>query len=213
MPAYIAGQTKGVQPGILGFFIGAEASPATRKVITTVTRTTNVVTVTTSATHLFALGEIVEIRGVTGMTTASPNGLWAIATIPSGTTFTFAQTASDDALGVGGTAEAPTIEAVYASAAITQVIALPQGDNNAPQGRSIVWSHFYNVAPTAVTLSLEGAMSDGVTTGLWKQIDSDNTAAGNVKVVTGVQYRLIRLRVTALTIGSGAGQIAKLQLA
>ena len=65
-----------------------------------VSRATNVVTVTTTAVHGFAVGQYVVIAGVTD---ASFNGTFAIATTPAANTFTYAQTAANATSG-GGTA-------------------------------------------------------------------------------------------------------------
>jgi hypothetical protein len=61
-------------------------------VITTVARTTNVVTITTSAVHGYAVGHTVTVAATTN---TSLNGTFTIATVPTTTTFTYAQTASN----------------------------------------------------------------------------------------------------------------------
>jgi len=53
--------------------------------------TSNVATITTSATHGFKVGQSVVITGVD----ATFNGTYTIASTPSGTTFTYAKTAAD----------------------------------------------------------------------------------------------------------------------
>lgn len=60
--------------------------------ISSIQRTSNVVTVTTDKAHGYANGRSVTISGVS---TASFNGTFTITSVPSTTTFTFAQTASD----------------------------------------------------------------------------------------------------------------------
>ncbi|MGH9814593.1 MAG: beta strand repeat-containing protein [Candidatus Acidiferrales bacterium] len=62
-------------------------------------RTSNVVTITTTAAHGFAVGQFVTIQGVTD---SSFLGTFAIASVPSPTTFTYAQNGSDASSG-GGT--------------------------------------------------------------------------------------------------------------
>lgn len=54
--------------------------------------TSNVATITTSATHGFAAGQVVNI---TSGAVVVVNGTWTIASTPSGTTFTFAVTNAD----------------------------------------------------------------------------------------------------------------------
>lgn len=74
--------------------------------ITTASRTSNVVTITTAAAHGFPVGMSVLISGVTD---TSFNGTFTIASVPSSTTFTYAQTAAD-ASSSGGTAALPVAD-------------------------------------------------------------------------------------------------------
>ncbi len=78
-------------------------------------RKTNVVTITTTAAHGFTVGQSVTIAGVSD---TSFNGTFAIASVPSSSTFTYAQTGPDASSG-GGTAasvsNAVTIKAVSAA--------------------------------------------------------------------------------------------------
>ena len=69
--------------------------------ISTAVRSSNVVTITTSTPHSFIVGVDVVISGVTD---SSFNGTFAVASVPSSTTFTFSQTAAN-ASSSGGTAE------------------------------------------------------------------------------------------------------------
>lgn len=62
--------------------------------ITTATRASNVVTVTTSDDHGLTAGEFVSVFDTSGFTT-SIDGRWEVASVPTSTTFTFAQTAAD----------------------------------------------------------------------------------------------------------------------
>ena len=73
-----------------GFYgnIGAGVS----RNITTVERTSNVVTITTSVTHGYSAGQSVTVAAVTN---TSLNGTFTIASVPTTTTFTYAQTAAD----------------------------------------------------------------------------------------------------------------------
>jgi len=63
-------------------------------------RSSNTVTITTTAAHSFVIGQSVAIAGVTD---TSFNGTFTIATVPSTTTFTYAQTGPNATSG-GGTA-------------------------------------------------------------------------------------------------------------
>jgi hypothetical protein len=62
------------------------------RTITTVARTSNVVTITTSADHGYSIGDSVTIAAVTN---TSLNGTFIIASVPTTTTFTYAQTGTN----------------------------------------------------------------------------------------------------------------------
>src|SRR5438445_5490 len=62
-------------------------------------RASNTVTITTTATHSLVVGQAVVISGVTD---ASFNSTFSIATVPSSTTFTYSQTGANATSG-GGT--------------------------------------------------------------------------------------------------------------
>lgn len=77
------------------FTSGAAASgdfAISNAVITTVARTSNVVTITTSVAHGYAVGHTVTVSATTN---TSLNGTFTIASVPTSTTFTYAQTATD----------------------------------------------------------------------------------------------------------------------
>jgi len=76
------------QAGVVGF-----------SVITSISRTSNVVTVTTSLYHTFKVGQSVVIADVTN---TSFNGTFTITSVPSVTTFTYAQSGTN-ATSSGGT--------------------------------------------------------------------------------------------------------------
>jgi hypothetical protein len=75
------------------------------RTITTVARTSNVVTITTSAAHGYAAGQSVTVAATTN---TSLNGTFVIASVPTTTTFTYAQTAAD----LGSTADTGTTQVV-----------------------------------------------------------------------------------------------------
>lgn len=70
---------------------GGTGYVATRS-ISAVARASNVVTITTSAAHGYAVNDIVTVAAVTN---TSVNGTFTIASVPSSVTFTYAQTGSD----------------------------------------------------------------------------------------------------------------------
>jgi len=63
-------------------------------------RASNVVTIKTTSTHPYKVGDQVAIVGVT---TAGFNGVFPVATVPSSTTFTYAQTGANETSGNGYT--------------------------------------------------------------------------------------------------------------
>ncbi|HWG48387.1 MAG TPA: MBG domain-containing protein, partial [Candidatus Acidoferrales bacterium] len=89
-----------------------------RPPIVTAVRSGNVVTITTTVPHLMTVGKKVTIQGVanTGF-----NGTFTITTVPSPTSFTYAQTAAD-ASSTGGTVVAPGLQA--------QLVTLPNLTQN-----------------------------------------------------------------------------------
>ena len=72
-----------------GFHSGIASG--TTRTITFVERTTNVVTITTSVAHGYTLGQSVTVAATTN---TSVNGTFTIASVPTTTTFTYAQTAA-----------------------------------------------------------------------------------------------------------------------
>ena len=75
-------------------------------VITSAVRSTNVVTITTAEAHSYPVGMSVLIAGVT---TSTFDGTFTIASVPTTTTFTYAQTAAN-ATSSGGTASLPVAD-------------------------------------------------------------------------------------------------------
>ena len=92
---------------------GLYTAPATLPPATTLTiasngaaRTSNVVTIATTAAHNLIVGQVVIITGVTD---TSFNGTFAIQTVPSSTTFTYFQTAGNATSG-GGTVTSTSVQ-------------------------------------------------------------------------------------------------------
>ena len=73
---------------------------------------------------------------------------------------------------------------------------------------TVRWQTLFGVAPTAINVSLQGAMAD--VDAEYKDIDTSTNANGEAKTVTGVQAKFLRLRVNSSTVGSGAGFTGKL---
>ena len=77
-----------------GFFSNIPAGVS--RTITTVDRTSNVVTITTSVAHGYSVGQSVTVAATTN---TGVNGTFVIASAPTTTTFTYEQTAADIASG------------------------------------------------------------------------------------------------------------------
>jgi len=90
--------------------VGEYSAPVTISTATITNRalTDNVATITTAAAHNFLVGDRVTIAGIAAPNTAL-NGTYAITTVPSATTFTYAKTNANIASAAGsGTADAVT---------------------------------------------------------------------------------------------------------
>lgn len=203
-------------PGQIGYSFGSQqnqGAPLTKTIAASpggAVRATNVVTITTTAAHGFQKGQKVTVAVTTVVGATVFDGTFVIATVASTTTFTYVQTAADDT-GGAGTVFCPDnvqVEAGGLPANGTAGQRYAMAAQTPPQGRTVTWSHFYNVAPGAITVALQGAMEDLETA--YVTLDSDNTAAGITKTVTGVQHKFLRLKITAETAGSGAGMTAKI---
>ena len=76
----------------------------------------------------------------------------------------------------------------------------------AEMGRAVRWQTIYGTAPTAVSISLQGAMAD--VDAEYQTIDTTTNAAGEARTVTGVNAKFLRIKFTSST--GGAGLTAKL---
>lgn len=84
--------------------------------ITTASRTSNIVTITTGSVHGLVVGDIVQLVGITD---TSFNGTHEVAEVPTTTTFKFAQTASN------GSSSNGTAEKVHQGDVYTDTVLLP----------------------------------------------------------------------------------------
>jgi hypothetical protein len=98
-------------------------------------------------------------------------------------------------------------EAVPTSATSGSQFALVR-PTSPPSGFTVRWQTLFAVAPTAINVSLQGAMSD--VDAEYKDIDTSTNVNGEARTVAGVQARFLRLRVNSSTVGSGSGFTAKL---
>lgn len=82
----------------------------------------------------------------------------------------------------------------------------PVGDS----GRTITFDYTFTAAPSAITVELQGAMRN-IDYDFRKIADQATfTTTPNSQTVTGVRFRFLRLKITALTLGGGAGIIGRI---
>lgn len=89
--------------------------PASRT-ISTVSRVSNVVTVTVTANHRFAVGNVITISGVTD---TSFNGTYTVASVTGNTTFTYAQTAANASSSSGTATQTVAVSSISCSDTFT----------------------------------------------------------------------------------------------
>ena len=101
-------------------------------------------------------------------------------------------------------------EAVPSSATAGSQFAVPHAAGIPDQSRAVRWQTLFSAAPSAINVSLQGAMAD--VDAEYKDIDASTNAAGEARTVTGVQANFLRIKVNSSTVGSGAGFSVKLLL-
>mgnify|MGYP001463891745 FL=1 len=94
-----------------------------------------------------------------------------------------------------------------ASATAGSQLALVYHPVGAQQGFAVRWQTLFTTAPTAINVSLQGAMTD--VDAEYKDIDTTTNVNGEARTAPGVQARFVRLRVNSSTVGSGAGFTGK----
>ncbi len=85
-------------------------------------------------------------------------------------------------------------------------ISAPDGFPN--QGHTVVWQTVFATAPTAISVSLQGAMAD--VDAEYATLDTSTNASGEQRTVANVRARFLRLKQNSITLGAGAGLTAKL---
>lgn len=192
-----------------------------QRTITTVGRATNVVTIATSVAHGYVVNDIVTIAAVTN---TSVNGSFTIASVPTSTTFTYAQTGTDYA----NTTDTGTVtSSSYLTAAnISGVVSVNHGGTGASTltANSVLLGNGTS-ALQAIAPSTSGNVltSDGTTwassapaqNGLGQgQTWTDVTSSRNDTVVTagsfviGNIYTIVAVGTTSFTsIGASANTV------
>ena len=79
--------------------------------------------------------------------------------------------------------------------------AIPSYAGQPDSGTAVRWQTLFGTAPTAVSLVLQGAMSD--VDAEYQTIDTTTNTAGEARQVTGVQARFLRIKFNSSTGGSG----------
>ena len=98
-------------------------------------------------------------------------------------------------------------EAVPSSAAAGSHFAVVFNPIGAQPGFAIRWQTLFGTSPTAINISLQGAIND--VDAEYKDIDASTNVGGEARTVSGVQARFLRVRVNSSTVGSGTGLTAK----
>lgn len=97
-------------------------------------------------------------------------------------------------------------EAFPGSATAGSQFAIPGYAGRADTGNTVRWQTIFGTAPTAVNLTLQGAMAD--VDAEYQVIDTTTNTAGEARTVTGVQAKFLRIKFVSST--GGAGLTAKL---
>lgn len=92
-------------------------------------------------------------------------------------------------------------EAFPGSAEAGSQFALPSYAGQPDTGTAVRWQTLFGTAPTAVSLVLQGAMSD--VDAEYQTLDTSTNVAGEARTVTGVQARFLRIKFNSSTGGSG----------
>jgi hypothetical protein len=83
----------------------------------------------------------------------------------------------------------------------SQQFALPSYAGFPENGRTIRWQTIFGIAPSAVSIVLQTAMTDADTQ--YTTVDTSAATAGEARTVTGVRGNFIRAKVSSITGGSG----------
>lgn len=193
----------------MGYSFGSKNGVANSQAITSAARVTNVVTFTTTAVHPFKVGDSVVVTGTTPVGATSFNGTFTVATVPTGVTFTVASVAADDTATGGTVAGTATADALTGSAQGGERFAVPNAPADFGDGsRSVLWSFAPNTNPTSWTVALQGAMTDAEAD--YVNLATNTTVGGATVTTTGVKANFLRIKVTIITLGNGAGITARI---
>lgn len=79
--------------------------------------------------------------------------------------------------------------------------AIPAYAGRSDAGNAVRWQTIFGTTPTAVSLSLQGAMAD--VDSEYQTIDTTTNTAGEARTVSGVQAKFLRIKFTSATGGTG----------
>lgn len=170
--------------------------------ISSISRSSNVVTVTTSANHNFLLGYAVTIAGVTD---SSFNGAFFISSIPSSTTFTYSQTASNGSSS-GGTASMSQANLVALNNLYTG--SAPANNNGiCGSGGAAIGSSAGSVRRNTNIVLVNTSTANNFVTGNWVTITgvADPSFNGSFKVTGTIPPNLFTYSQVGPNIGSQNG--------
>src|SRR5580704_8499385 len=97
-------------------------------------------------------------------------------------------------------------EAFPANGTAGSQFAIPEPTGLPDQGHTVRWQTIFGTNPSAISISLQGAMAD-VASEYWT-IDTSTAVAGEARTVTGVRARF--LRVTCVSSTGGSSLTAKI---
>ena len=97
-------------------------------------------------------------------------------------------------------------EAFPANGTAGAQFAIPEPAGLADQGHVVRWQTIFGTAPSAVSISLQGASADVASE--YATIDTSTATAGEARTVAGVRARFLRILVTSST--GGASLTAKM---
>jgi hypothetical protein len=83
----------------------------------------------------------------------------------------------------------------------SQQFALPSYSGFPENGRTVRWQTIYGTSPSSISVLLQTAMND--VDAQYATIDTSTATAGEARAVTGVRGNFIRVKINAITGGSG----------
>ncbi|HEX2712016.1 MAG TPA: hypothetical protein VHM88_07310 [Candidatus Acidoferrales bacterium] len=101
-------------------------------------------------------------------------------------------------------------EAFPAGAQAGTQFAVPEPAGLPNQGHTVVWQTVFATAPTAISVSLQGAMAD--VDAEYATLDTSTNTSGEQRTVANVRARFLRIKQNSITLGSGAGFTAKMAI-